>query len=272
MAGFLSGVFWFPPLAYTILDPCLIHNSRYLTKYVTMIEGKLCPCKQNDKPQILIYMIDKRLQYCLVFGFIFCVLLVMLISTSAMVQASTRYLKNIEEQKTKITSGGPQEYVGLISDPSVLSSGIDASGPAVAFTNCEMEVDQKRYLVAWHYDHSDTDEIFGQLINSDGSKFGSWVVIGDDDNANRRNPAIAHNCDANEFLVVWEFEDADTGVYGIQARRLDAISGQPLEQQPGLPYINIVVDGRISSQPRVAYSSISGIYLVILIQHGGHLF
>jgi N-acetylglucosamine-6-phosphate deacetylase len=37
MAGFLSGVVWFPPLAYTILELCLIHNSRYVKNGVGMM-------------------------------------------------------------------------------------------------------------------------------------------------------------------------------------------------------------------------------------------
>ena len=75
-----------------------------------------------------------------------------------------------------------------------------------------------RYLVVWYGDDNSASlvdgefEIFGQLIDADGASIGQDFRISDmgPDGITSyfaANPAVAHNPDHNEFLVVWYGDD-----------------------------------------------------------------
>jgi hypothetical protein len=170
-----------------------------------------------------------------------------------------------------LSSGLPSVGPNLVSDPAdtrVPGQSITANHPQVAFTNCVMDPLFFRYLAVWYNDRPGNDDIYGQLINTDGTIYGSRRAIAAGPGADRRYPDVAHSCNYNEFLVVWEREDSNTGAYTIQGRRVEAMSGEPLEQQPGIPYIEIAGGGPIAHfRPKVAHAFTAGIYLVVWQSH-----
>lgn len=107
----------------------------------------------------------------------------------------------------------------------------DAHHPAAVYNSLE-----KQYLVVWRGKDIDDDlsgreyEIFGQLLNADGSETGandfriSDIGPAGDDFFNAFTPALAHNVVTNQYLVVWNGIDNATGTpeYETYGQLLDA--------------------------------------------------
>ena len=108
----------------------------------------------------------------------------------------------------------PVEVDPLIgSNISVSSSGDDQRTPAVATSDAS---DDYRYLVVWADDSSGNWDVYGQLVEADGSLNGSAFAISDDeDEADQKAPALAYDAAADKYLVVWEdYGNGDWDVYG----------------------------------------------------------
>ncbi len=108
----------------------------------------------------------------------------------------------------------------------------DANQSAVAYNPQANE-----YLVVWRGDGLATegeDEIFGQRLSGAGAELGDDFRISDDRHhgdvdRDGRNPAVAYNPQANEYLVVWEGDglvtDGEYEVFGQRVGRRGAELG-----------------------------------------------
>lgn len=95
----------------------------------------------------------------------------------------------------------------------------DALNPAVAYNNID-----NNYLVVWEGDDTPGDlvegemEIFGQILSANGAQVGYSDVrishTGPDGSTlyNARNPAVAFNTVFNQYLVVWEADNPESGL------------------------------------------------------------
>jgi len=92
----------------------------------------------------------------------------------------------------------------------------------------------RRYLVVWHGDDSSTEsftEVYGQLLNLDGSEFGPDFQISNADPAHTNDfypqpPRAAWNSRDNQWLVTWAGDHQGSGADDEQevwARRLDNV-------------------------------------------------
>jgi hypothetical protein len=126
--------------------------------------------------------------------------------------------------------------------------------PAVAYNS-----DRREYLVVWYNDRPGCDDLRAQRVSKEGALIGGafYISAGCDDN--RRNPDVAYNSQAKEYLVVWEFEDG-TGFDGIYGRRVSG-TGTVL----GTSDIQIRGKAAIYTpvSPAVAYASTANRYLVV---------
>ncbi len=145
----------------------------------------------------------------------------------------------------------------LRPDGSVLGTEIDVENgseysayvPAAAFDPVT-----ERYLIVWQDFEGDYDVVKGQLVNSDGSLFGSQIDIGDAESANERNPDVAYDSENNRFLVVWE---SNPEVSEIQCQLIN-----PDGTKTGSNFgVGAASDEQL--YPAVAFNSFSGNFLVV---------
>lgn len=123
--------------------------------------------------------------------------------------------------------------------------------PKVAYDNAN-----QRFLVVWEDIRSnDTFDIYGQLVNADGTLNGSNFVISNAPN-NQRNPSVAYDSVNQRFLVAWA--DTRGGIsYDIYAQLVNAngtLSGS-----------NFVISEATNAQysPSVAYDGTNQRFLVV---------
>lgn len=144
-------------------------------------------------------------------------------------------------------------------------TGIDATSAVVVYNSTN-----NQYLVAWDSDEllGGEDEIFGQIVNADGTLSGTNFRISDagvdgDTGADALNPSVAYNPTLNEYLVVWEADEApsEDEIYG---QRLDATGAEvgtnDFRISDAGPEGNSLFDAEF---PDVAYNAVSGTYLVV---------
>jgi hypothetical protein len=151
-------------------------------------------------------------------------------------------------------AGGPVGTPFVIGDQPV-----DAVYPAVAHSSIFDD-----YLVVWHRDHpGNDDDVYGQLVNPDGSLSGGrWAIAAGLGPAQRRHPDVTFNPNWNEYLVVWEQHDPNSGATSIRGRRVQS-TGEPVGAE-------ILISGpgpRSVSRPQVAHAFTSGTYLVVWENH-----
>ncbi len=133
-----------------------------------------------------------------------------------------------------------------------------------------------QYLVVWEDHHlggAPEGDIYGQLINNNGSLLGSNFPISWDGTNSRLNPSVAYSKTGNEYLVVWEYVYSVTD-HDIYIRRVKkdgslieneisfsasgSYEGYPaLSSDGGLNYLLVWEDGRdAASQGINLYSSL----------------
>jgi hypothetical protein len=101
-------------------------------------------------------------------------------------------------------------------------AGINAARPSIAYNPTANE-----FLVAWEADDTDIAgivndelEIFGQRLSAAGAALGTNDFRVSDAGGNGApavdagQPSVAHNAQANEYLVVWDADDSDAGLAG----------------------------------------------------------
>lgn len=136
---------------------------------------------------------------------------------------------------TRLTIAGPglsSAVYPVVIDPEIGSNDVrisdmgpdgdaayDALNPAVAYNSID-----NNYLVVWEGDDTPGDlvegemEIFGQILSANGSEVAYSDVrisfTGPDGNTayNARNPAVAFNTVYNQYLVVWEADNPESGL------------------------------------------------------------
>jgi hypothetical protein len=121
--------------------------------------------------------------------------------------------------------------------------------PSVAFNSAT-----NQYLVTWTDDRNGASDIYGQLVNANGSLSGGNFFIS---NAVDRQfyPSVAYNSSTNQFLVAWE--DARNGSYDIY--------GQLVNSNGSLSGGNFVISNAANSQywPSVAFNSSTNQFLAV---------
>ncbi|MDT7833232.1 YDG domain-containing protein, partial [Flavobacteriaceae bacterium S356] len=160
----------------------------------------------------------------------------------------------------------------LISSNVAGNADYDASSVKVAYNSTN-----NQYLVVWDSDDNtggmvnDEYEIFGRIVNANGTLSGSQIRISDaggsgTTTAAASDPDVAYNATNNEYLVVWDADDTDSGV----ADNLREIYGQRISNVGAEIGTN---DFRISNStltadsdandPAVAWNSTNNEYLVV---------
>ena len=108
-----------------------------------------------------------------------------------------------------------------------------------------------RYLAVFHRVDVDIDnDIYGQILNCDGTPYGPEFTIFDSDQ-HSGSGSVAYDSDNNRFLVLWGYNDD--------------IHGQLVNADGSLFGGNITISNAINSQedPVVAYDDVNGRYLAV---------
>jgi hypothetical protein len=137
-----------------------------------------------------------------------------------------------------------------------ISTGTDSQyNPSVAYDSVN-----QRFLVVWsdwrNYDTTNTD-IYGQVVNADGSLYGSNFAISTDPDF-QRSPSVAYDSANEKFLVTWD-DDRNTNTTSID------IYGQLVNADGSLFNFNFAIStfSGIQRVPSVAYDSVNGRFLVV---------
>jgi hypothetical protein len=156
---------------------------------------------------------------------------------------------------------------GFVSDEPIqgISVGSAPSLPAVAYSSTS-----RRFMVVWQEvmgtSPTTWESIVGQLVNDDGSMYGSKFTIAQDAGGQpRHRPNLAYNRARNDFLVVWEQKYAMGTDYDIVGR-LVASDGTL-----GSSWIDMPRSTDEESRPRVAVlptATSNGTYLVVWQEDG----
>ncbi|MEL6390778.1 MAG: hypothetical protein AAFQ02_11490, partial [Bacteroidota bacterium] len=167
---------------------------------------------------------------------------------------------------------GPDDFRISVMGPDDDSS-FNANQPAIAYNSTD-----DNYLAVWLGDEAeggladDEFEIYGQVINADGSLFGQRFRIsfqGDDGNSNfdAATPSVAYNSEANNFFVVWrgddnqgQLVDDEFEIYGQLISNLGQLVGMNLRVS------EMGVDGNAAfdaSNPDVAYNPAANNFMVV---------
>lgn len=153
-------------------------------------------------------------------------------------------------------SGSSAVYGQLVNSNGTLSGGeilitpsagdLLLGGPGIVYNPSS-----NKYFVVWM--SSDYD-IYGQLVNADGTLSGSPIAISTDPSV-QYDPSVAYNTQSNQYLVVWRDDrDADPNIYA-----------QLLNADGTLVGSNFVVSNATDRQtkPKVAYNGQTNKYLVV---------
>ena len=153
------------------------------------------------------------------------------------------------------------------------SDAFDALDPAVVYNNSANE-----YLVVWRGDDDTAplvegeEEIFGQLLDADGSEIGTDDFrisdMGPDGNQlfDAFTPAVAYNNSANEYLVVWQGDDLVAGEEEIYGQLLNADGSESGTNDFRISDMGPDGDPDFdASSPAVAYNSAANQYLVVWV-------
>lgn len=149
-----------------------------------------------------------------------------------------------------------------------------AQAPDVAWNNTN-----NQYLVVWYGDTTgggfanEELEIWGQLVSGAGAEVGGDFRISSmggtgDANDDALNPAVAYNSRQNEFVVVWEGDEAGTGglvdnEFEIWGQRVSA-AGTSLGSRGLVSRMNATGFANLSAlRPAVTYNARDDRYLVV---------
>jgi parallel beta-helix repeat protein len=124
--------------------------------------------------------------------------------------------------------------------------------PAVAYNSQATE-----YLVAYESERGNPgpDDILGQRVYISGTPIGDTISLALASSSSLAEPDIAYNSTNNQYLLVFQSEQADIDIY---ARVLGG-NGVPI----GTTFIPITTASYNDLYPRVAYNSASNEYLVV---------
>ncbi|WP_437523184.1 metallophosphoesterase [Sorangium sp. So ce726] len=113
------------------------------------------------------------------------------------------------------------------------------------------------FVVVWEDDHDDNGvgQIYARGFDPDGNARFSQLAVNSVDSGQQRRPSVAVD-DSGRFVVVWEDDQDDNGVYEIMARGFNANGSERFHDRT----VNTVSDGQ-QSRPAVACDA-SGNFVV----------
>ncbi len=159
------------------------------------------------------------------------------------------------------SSGAGADIFGqsVNADGSLNGTPFSISSPAEPFDQVMPSIaynaDTDQYLVVW-YDLRDgaTYNIYGQLVNADGSLAGTNIQITADTTHNLI-PSVAYDNVNNRFFVIWNHDTVatDTFVYGQFVNPDGSLEGSAFQ---------VSTDTSIGSRPAVAFNNLCTNYLV----------
>lgn len=173
-----------------------------------------------------------------------------------------RFLVTWEKVAEYDFEGGDGDVIGQFVDGDattlVGSNFVIASGERNQFKpDVACDVVNDRFLVVWEDQRqlATQDDIYAQLIGSNGAFIGSPVVVSSTTNIERR-PVVAANTRDGSYFVAWESQDLTSlGMFG---QKLDT-NGRPV----GRP-VPIGADlGGFRNRAAVAYLKLQNVYLVV---------
>jgi len=106
----------------------------------------------------------------------------------------------------------------------------------------------EQFIVVWedhHWGWGEEWHIYGQRVGSDGSLVGDNYPISFGDTRKRENPDLAYSAAADNYLVVWEFEDSISD-HDIYCQRLKSDGSRIEGEKP------LITDSAFSGRPAVA--------------------
>ena len=113
-----------------------------------------------------------------------------------------------------------------------------------------------QYLVVWRDYRSGNGDIYGRLVNANGSFPGTDFIINAVTTNNQNNQSVTYNSTANQYLVVWDDDrSGDADIYG---RLVNAN-----ESFPGTDFIINAVTTNNQRRPSSAYNSTDNQYFVV---------
>ncbi len=112
----------------------------------------------------------------------------------------------------------------------------------------------EQFLVVWtDYRNSGQADIYGRIVNANGSFSGTEFIICDN-SAPQYAPKLAYNSTTNQYLVVWvDYRDFDK----------PQIYGQIVNSNGTLSGTNFLICFYISSDPSVVYNNNTNQYLIV---------
>jgi hypothetical protein len=149
----------------------------------------------------------------------------------------------------------------------------DAGDPDVAYNSATIP---HQYLVVWEADSDnggladDELEIWGRRVTTSGGLLWGQVRISDMGGTGNAaydagDPAVTYNSTDNQYLVVWEGDDATDGEFDIFGQRLDGATGEELGANDF--FLSNVGSGPNTQydalNPAVAYDPYNNAYLVV---------
>ena len=143
----------------------------------------------------------------------------------------------------------------LLGDTFAITSHTGAQiRPAVAYNPAA-----NQYLVVWEDRRTDAD-IYGQLVNADGTLDGAEIPIAGSGTTARRSPRIAFNSapSPNEFLVVYTYEEENDNVRGRRVQANGATIGGEIDIATGS-----AAQSSADVAARLPTSGSGGSYLVV---------
>ena len=127
----------------------------------------------------------------------------------------------------------------------------DQNVPSVAYNSST-----NQYLVVWwDYRSGSNDDIYGQLVNANGSLSGGNFPISTISN-DQQFPSVAYNSSTNQYLVVWADYRSGSN-YDIYGQLVDS-AGNPVGGD-----FPISTASNAQNEPSVAYNSSTNQYLVV---------
>jgi len=120
---------------------------------------------------------------------------------------------------------------------------------------------QDQFIVVWEDDRNGNPDIYGRIVNADGSFAGPEFIVCSGP-ANQMYPAVDYNRIRDEYMVVWEnVSDAGTDVYGIRLANDGTVIMSPRSATDG----TFVVSDASMCQltPKIAHNYTHNTYVVV---------
>ncbi len=131
-----------------------------------------------------------------------------------------------------------------------ISTAMNSGAPSVSYNS-----NTNQYLVVWRDFRNGNYDVYGQLINANGTLSGNNIEISTATGA-QYFPSVVYNVNTNQYLVVWMDSrgGAEWDIYGQLINADDTLAG-----------INFSISTATNNQsnPAIAYNSTANQYLIV---------